>query len=59
MVLANNSKLENMKKEYQAYDFKVLCTTWNMGQKNHSIFKDCPDQVFEDVGTYHLIAICV
>lgn len=30
-----------------------------MGQKNHSVFKDSPDTVFENVGTYHLIAVCV
>ena len=59
MVLANNSKIENLKNEYQASDLKVLCTTWNMGQKGHSVFKDSPGVVFENVGHYHLIAVCV
>ena len=59
MVLANSSKLENLQNEFQASDLKVMCTTWNMGQKGHSVLKDNPDAVFENCGHYQLIAVCV
>ena len=59
MVLANNSKLENLQNDFQASDLKVMCTTWNMGQKGHSVLKDNPDAVFENCGHYQLIAVCV
>ena len=58
-ALENQSKIANLRNEYQADDFKILCTTWNMGQKGHSVFKDSPDAVFENVGQYQLIVVCV
>ena len=42
----------------QVRDFRVLTTTWNMGQEDTQAFKESPDSLFSKAPEYDMVAVC-
>lgn len=53
------AELMNFHDKAHCKDLKMLNMTWNMGGANQSVFKDQPESILKDIGSFDVVAICV